>query len=461
MCKFTIESSELKKLMETVAPFNNKKNTMQFVIGCKDAGDNKLPSICHLVNGGSMVRKGFFAKKVENQDAGTVPYCSFNVKAADLISFANALLSYEEDVEFSIEESILTLRAGVQAEVTLSLTDEVEPLLPYTPKDSVLAMVLETSKFLDFARKGCFLNDDSDSRNIGDRVVFKASVNEGCALSGFSTNLYAFATATWSLEEENMMFKPPLLLLGLRQKESSLTGTDKKSLEDKIRKAEEEYRESNYTKFDMLKALAEEEGIEQKMFDFSLLHGTFNLVKGIVKGTKNFQVGVTDTYLIVLTKSTVGVFTLGSTIPSVYNNLSAFSGNEPVAKIVVDTQTVMKGLSLLSLNVPTSEVPLHITLGDKEMTLQVGGNTVSVTYIEKAGKCQNLSRYVNADLLREVVSHMDNGNLYFSFCEDEKVPIVVKNASIDGVSDSLAYVFAVATPNEDEGTAANVDSDTE
>lgn len=447
MSKFILEAGVAKKLVEAVAPFNNKKNSLQFVIGYKSAEDRKLASMVSISNGSAMARKGFYALLTDDAAPEGVPY-RMNVKADSFISYINALLAFEENILFSIDGSELRLSVGGQASMILPLIDEVEPELPYEPAKAVLALNLETSKFLAFARKGCFVSDSSDAQGIADRLVFKATIsNDKYALEGFATDKHTFATAKMELTADNMMFKPMLLANRLQEMADKLSGTDKEVLEKEIADAMEELMASKLTKFDKLKALAAARKIEQSEYTFAVLSESFGLVKSLIKGSEKFQAAVTDNYLIVLTPSVTGVFTLAASVPGFHAQIGKLVSAEPVAKVVVDTDTIRKGLALLTVSVDTSakNVPLRLLAGDDELRLILGGNTVAAKYVEKSGAVGSVEIYLNTIKLKAVVESLDNGNAYMAF-RGEQAPFEVKNASIDGESNSFAIIAPVAPP---------------
>lgn len=466
MSKFILENKEAKKLIEDVSAFSTKKNALQFVIGYKDIEADKLYCMVSLSNGSSMVTKGFFAKKPADFSATTVPYIQMNVKAESFISYLGALLSFDEDILFSVEGAELRLSVGTQASMVLSLVDEVEPRLPIEYAKSVLALQLKTNQFLAFARKGCFLSEPADAQGIADRIVFNVTrtTDTMYTFEGFSTDKQAFSTAKLELAANCIGFQPMLLVNKLLELSSKLEGTEKEVLDKELAEAVDELQTSKMVKSDKLNALAAKyDSIQRNKFSFSVLADSFTLIKSILKGTEAFRMAITDTYLILVTNSVTSVFTLAASVPNYISNLDKWTAGAPLAEVVVDADMLKKGLSLLSVTEGSlsKNTPLHMVADADELRITLANNTVVAKYVDKAGAVGATNIYLNTGKLKGILDSLDNGNVYMAF-RGEKLPLEVKNAAIDGQSNSFAILAPVAPPKApDTATDDSADVDTE
>lgn len=451
MKKYTIDFNELKKLVDGLKHFDNQKNFLNLTFGAGPSKGDKMPCLAVLVNGGYMIKKGFYMSVLENEDGNS--YATVHVKARDFINHAYAFIAYEEDIAISISATALGLSVGTSADVQLPLSDECEPPLPFDTRKSLVAFQLGTENFLNFLRKGCYLSDDEDVRNIADRVVIKFNSAGDGSLTGFSMDGYAFATSELSLGtndngNSNYIIYPLLLLERLKKKAESMIETSTEAgdaLLKLIEDAEKIYIESGYKDSSKISELSEKEDIDLSEFSFSLPVKSLEILKAVIKGTKKIQIAITDMYCIVLTATATAIFTLGSTVPTIYHGLSSLTQSTPIAEVVVDTQTILKDLSLLSLSASETgnKIPLHLTLANNSLCMKLKDSSTAATCLEHAGKLDKVSVNISNTLLRKVVGNMDKGNLYVALRTEPGNMLEIRNGSLTDKAKSLTLLLLI------------------
>lgn len=441
MKNFKIPVTVLKDLVNRLAPFSNGKNAVSFVIGFMPGGDGKVPSTATIVDGGNQISVGITVLADDDEKY------AFAVKADEFLGIASALLAYDEVIEVNVSETTAMLRAGAHAELPLALLAEAEQPLPCDESKSFVALLLETGKFLSFARKGCYLFDSSDTRNIADRVVIKLDLTGDGEMTGFSTDTFAFATAKMSLEPTDKDKHPNgYRVLGyfyaneLRKKAMSLPEEEQKVLMARI----DEALASDDKTMTPLMNLCKEQGITIDKLDFSLLYNSFELLKKVIKGTTVFQLAVTDMHVIILTQNCTAAFTLGSTVPTIYDGLFSILKQKPQAEVVIDTQALNNGLSLMLLNkaIRDMKASVFVEASNDGLVLSHGGSKTKADYVAKAGAVGATDIHISAPLLKKVVSSMDNGNLYMAIY-GPKNPIFVRNGALDTENHTCSCLLPV------------------
>ena len=190
--------------------------------------------------------------------------------------------------------------------------------------------------------------------------------------------------------------------------------------------------------------LCKQEGINTSEYSFSLLYNSFDLMKKVVKNSTFFQVALTDTYCIVRTSTSTAVFTLGSTVPTIYNVITGMVDKKPLTETAIDTQAFMKGLSLMLLHsdISNDKKPVLLNASESGLFLNYGESRSKMEYVDKAGSINEMSIYMMATLLKKVVSNMNNGNLYLAFYGKEK-PVLIRNGSINDENKNYVIVLPV------------------
>lgn len=447
--KFMIEVDVAKKLADDIKAFSTSKNAVRLKIGYKPAVGENIPSEAIVVDGGNMLEKGFYAKEVD----GEVFNGSVNLKSAEFINNLLALIAYEENIVFTVEEASVIMEAGKQASLVLPITLDVEPELEVDVKSAAqVAINVTTEKFLTLAQKGCFLGVE-DIQNIADRYVLKIEFRDGGILTGYSTDRHAFAFSSVALQDEDTKratycIMPAFYIERLKKKAQSLDSDEKQRIENEIAAAEKgNPSDICYA----LERLAIKEQVDISEMKFSILCEPFSLIEKLIKGTKYFQLAVTDTYCVIQTDTSRGVFTLGSTIPAFYDNgMGMFIENSPLAGIVVDTQLMQRALSLifLSKEARDNKVVVHLWLDAKGLHLEWGDNAAIIEFVEKEGDLDKVDCYMSPVLLSKVISSMDNGNLYIGFRTSIKEPLLFRNGSLDNTGKSLAVALQVNPPKD-------------
>lgn len=454
---FTVEVDTLKSIIEEVAPFNSKSNCAQFDIGTKAPKENILVSTVTVVSGGNMLKKEFYA----NFEGAEAPICKFNVSLNTLISYLNVLLAYQEDICFDLSDTEVTLKAGEHAELSLPLITEAEPTFPISSANAYAIFQFNTAKFLEFARKGCFLYDEKDNRNIGDRFVFECSLASG-KVTAYSTNNNAAARSfiECGMDTEgrpNYSTCPAFVLHKLKEKCKTLSGEAKKQLEEKIEAATASYMSSSGKDTSSIYALCKEENVDISEHSFSLLVSSFQLLKNVLKGTNFFRMIITDMHCILFTDTnSCAMFTLGSTTPSWYNSIFPnIDMLQPLTEVVVDKQTLLHGLSVFSVisgeGDSAPKLPAHVQIVGNNLILSAQKTKATAACVEMTGDHENLSIYVFPKLLQTVLNTLNNGNVYLGF-KGPTSPIVVRNGALQDETNSTAIVLPVNPNTQTEKT---------
>lgn len=431
MKKITISAEELKAINNALALFSSSENSIQFEFGITDSSqaehENEICSSATIVNGGMQLKKTFYVPMPSDFMPEEL-YATFFVKSNDFITYSNGLLSFNEEVCMEIGNN-LTMRVGDIAKKCLELIPEenADALLPEEYSKAFVACTLATDKFLAFARKGCYLFDDKDTRNTMDRV--KVSI-EGTTITGYSTN--GFIVATSRMNDCKVKFLHENLAMFLLAKKRDGMPADKR---DSFKSAVKEALEKN-----TLLEFAENEGINCNAFEFSLLSASFHALKKVVAGTKMFQLVVTDNYCYVNTGDMMAVFTLGSTVPTIYSSISAWQGVDVSARVVVDGPSLLNGISLLTLD-NDSKNPVHVSLQDGNLSLVKNDASVRCSLVESDG-ADNADIYINGSYLKQALSSLDNGNICLTF-RTGRTPVELRNGALSDSSDALAFVLLV------------------
>lgn len=454
--KFTVEVDTLKSMVEEITPFNSKSNCAQFDIGTKEPKENILVSTVTIVNGGNMLKKEFHA----NFDGAKAPICKFNVLLNTLISYLNVLLAYQEDICFSLSDTEVTLKAGDHAELSLQLITDAEPAFPISSTNAYAIFQFNTANFLEFARKGCFLYDEKDHRNIGDRFVFACNLTVG-KIAAYSTNDSAAARSFIECGMDatgrpNFSTCPAFVLYKLKEKCKTLSEETRKQLEEKIEAAATTYLNSSGKDASCIYALCKEENVDISEHSFSLLVSSFQLLKGVLKGTSFFRMILTDMHCILFTDTnSCAMFTLGSTTPSWYKSIfPSIDKLQPLTEVVVDKQTLLHGLSIFSVvtdSDSTPKLPAHVQIVGNNLILSAQKTKATAACVEMVGDCENLSIYVFPKLLQTVLNTLNNGNVYLGF-KGPSSPIVVRNGSLQDETNSTAIVLPVHMDTSTEET---------
>lgn len=460
MRKYTIDFNDLKNLVDGLKDFDNQKNFLHLTFGNGPVKNDKVPCLAILVNGGNMIKKGFYMSMQENENE-TSPVTVY-VQARNFINHAYAFIAYEEDICISITDTALGLSVGCSADVRLPLSDECEPALPFDKHKSLVAFQLCTENFLSFLRKGCYLSDETDKRNITDRVVIRFNSTSNGTLTGFSTDGYAFATSELDLGtndkgNNNYIIYPLLMLERLKKKAGSLPETSSEirdSLLKQIAESENNYIESNYQDASKISELAKKEDIDLSEFSFSLPIKSMEILKAVIKRTKKIQIAISDMYCHVITATATATFTLGSTVPTVYQGLYSYTQSKSFAEVVVDAQTIRKDLALLSLSASESDnkIPIHLTISNNSFCMNLKDSSTATPCLELAGEVDMLSVNISTTLLKNVINNMDNGNLYFALKMEPGKMLEIRNGSLTDKSNSLTLLLLI----QDEPLCDNV-----
>lgn len=451
--EFTIQVNTLKTVVEEVTPFNTKNNCAQFEIGIQPPKENLLVSTVTVVNGGNMLKKEFYVAFEGNE----APTCKFNVSLNTYISYINALLAYQEDIFFEVSDSDVILKAGEHAALSLPLIMEAEPIFQISSMNAYAIFQFNTANYLEFARKGCCLYDAKDNRNVCDRFLFSCDLTSG-KMTAYSTNNNAAARAfiecgTNKEGRPNFSTCPAILLYELRRKCETLSGEEKQCLEDKIKAASDLYTNSSGKDPSSILTLSKEENISVSEYSFSLLVSSFQLMKGVLKGTNFFRMIVTDMHCILFTDTnTCAMFTLGSTAPCWPNSVfPSIDKMQPQSEIVVDKQTLLHGLSVFLIATEEEKSgpkePAHVQIRNNSLTMSIRKTNIAAPCMELTGEHENMSIYIYPKLLQTVLNTLNNGNVYLGF-QGSKAPIVVRNGALQEETNSIAIVLPVNMPQD-------------
>ncbi|MBR6605541.1 MAG: hypothetical protein IKK92_06700 [Prevotella sp.] len=491
MKKFVVEFSVIKSLTDALTLFSTKDNVVSFTIGVKNPNGNNDEFLTASVSitGNNCCATKMFATKMPSdyeliEDKGAIiPYAKFSVKANKFISYANVLVSYEEDIAFTLDENRLTLDVGEKASVDLELVeDELSSSFPDEMGKSIVMIQASAASFMAFAKKACALAEKGEA--ITESVVIHVlEQGDNTLIRGFSTDKNCFSSdiltcekvklrknflaahllseIALSLEGEvqnnYMNFLSSLAVEELpsfityllskpqfdeAESEENKDGSDA-DVNNPFKKFQEELIGANLK---TLPSVAAEHELNLDRHTFVIHVDNFQIIQKLAGTAKNITFGISANYCYVSCASTMAIFALKSdnpTWPNMMNKWNAIASN---ANCVVDAETLLKGLSIFSLDENANNIPVHITSNKSGLVFAKGTNKVVLPFVESdiQGK---VDTYLSSKLLKKVVSNLDKGNLCFMIRDDNRVPVELHNGSLKEMSNAVAYLARVNPPN--------------
>lgn len=443
MKTIVVKKEVLKELVGQLSPFKNGSNSIAFQIGRKVADEENVTCYATLVNDTMQQQVVFLGKKPADYVEGEL-YAKFNVKADGFISYAQAFLEYDQDVQLDFAESSTTFRvtSGNDAQISIPVVadSELEPSLPSINKNlSVLSMKAEGEKFLSFLRKGGFLAMERDDIRFADKIVFAAKKD---VMEILSTNGSSVAYSILTGMETLQVNRKVVAGIALNKKAESLRGDEKTAFEEKAASAFQ-----NGT----LEKLAEEEGISLDQYNFALTRSSFDVLRTVIKAGSKVSLCMDDRHLYVRCGNTIGTYTLALADGySFLNNIvQQWLDSSFAAKVVTDTGAFSRALNILelkdSLDHSKRPSPVTVRMGSGGMELVRGDDRSTLSVTESEGDEASVYTSIMPRPARQILSSLDKGNLLVRFFAESKQPVVFSNGDLSENVDT--YVFMLpATP---------------
>lgn len=438
-------------ILNKVEAFKNEKNRLQLQIGIKNLGDG-LACKTVLVNGGMMTEIGFKTAGVPADYVnGSGGYFTVNVNASHFLSYMKALLPFNSNITLGYDEkSTLSMQVEHSANVSISTTEEMDPLLPCNHQSAYAMIKLETKAFLNALKVGAFVASSTpDSRYITDRVVFAFSPKE---VAIYSTDSIIMSKA-WC-ESMAQFNKPNQCVAFLNEKMERLSDADKNALIEKIKTV--------MTDPTGTVKLAEAEGFKDGPVSIALPSTSMSALRTLFGGTEYLNIMLTPNHMVVNSGNILATFSLAGRVSEVYaKSVDPWQNIHWTGQALVDKETLTNALAVIALSISQisdkkGAVPFCTSFQDGKMILTDKlGNEVVLSTEYTLGDLSKIRIYLDVEKVLAVLGKLSNGNIVLRYYVDNKgkcgFPISISSGDLNGKDvSSYTYILPVNMKKSEE-----------